>query len=299
MSGADEDACMAMDQARRRASVQRQRALRAAELAERHEKLSVSGLPPRRAEFHKRMAAMQRQTEERHLVAARIHQDYAQRLQHWARGGSEAGRPGLITAVASIAGSPSAALVLRGRSEAEALVAASDVTSATAHDLELTFAEGPSHDAMKDPVPIRAGGSGLIIRWPHFGPAVRELGVAAVDAVGLRTAEICLGSLTMYDVHPTPSRPSIPELTAIARALVHHVLLDLDGLDGAVGLPALTQFENEDSQPVLHQAAGKIHAASGCGVETALALIRAHAFSEDLPAAAVAHDVVRGVLKLP
>lgn len=296
--GGDDGRRTITEQARQRAHRERLRAVRAAELAARHEALSASG-PPWRRDFHQGMAAVQRRTEERHLVAGRIHQDYVQRLERWARGDVGASRPGLITAVASTAGSRSAALVLLGRSNAEGLVAASDTTSRAAHDLELTFAEGPTRDAMKEPLPVRAAGSGLSARWPHYGPAVRELGVDGVAAVGLRTTEVCLGALTIFDPHTSSSGPSVSDLTGIAGALVHSVLLDADALGSAEGLPALTHFEKEDFQPVLHQAAGKIHAESGCGVDTALALIRAHAFSEDRPLAAVAHDVVRGVLKLP
>jgi hypothetical protein len=279
--------------------VQQQRAVRAASFAVRHEELAASSLSPQMTDFHVAMAAAQRRTEERHLVAARIQQDHAQRLERWTRGDAGGRRPGLITAVASTAGSQSAALTLLGRNDAEGLVAASDATSLAAHDLELTVAEGPSRDAMKDPAPLRAAGSGLSARWPHYGPALRELGVHAVAAVGLRTFDTCLGSLTVFEPHTTSSGPAVSELTGIAEAVLHNVLLDPDALDSAEGLPTLTQFERDDFQPVLHQAAGSIHARRGCGIETALALIRAHAFAEGLPAAAVAHDVVRGVLTLP
>lgn len=296
MSAGDDGGRTAVEQARQRAHVEWQKAVYAAELAARHEKVAASGLALPRTEFHRRMAKTHRRLEERHWVSSRIHFNYAQHLECWARGDAGASRPGLVTAVASTAGSQSAALVLRGRSNPEALVATSDATSRAAHDLERTFAEGPAHDAMQAPVPVRAAGSRLRSRWPHYGPALHELGVAEVAAVGLHTTGICLGSLTIFD--PQPSRPSITALTDIAEAVVHTVLLAPDALDNTEGLPTMPDLEEENFQSVLHQAAGKIHADSGCGVDAALALIRAHALSEDRTAAAVAHDVVRGVLRL-
>jgi hypothetical protein len=289
----------AVEKARQRAHAERQRAARAAGFAVRHEELSAAGLSPQLTAFHSAMAAAHRRTEQRHLVASRLHQDHAQHLERWTRGESGATQPGLITSIASTAGSRSATLTLLDRSNTEALVAASDATSRAAHDLELTFAEGPSRDAIRDPVLVRAAGSGLAARWPHYGPALGELGVHAVAAVGLRTSQSCLGSLTIFDPHPTPSGPVIPEVTAVAQAVLHSVLLAPDALQDAEGLPTLTDFDNDDVQPVLHQAAGKIHAANGCGVETGLALIHTHAYAEDRPAATVAHDVLRGVLTLP
>lgn len=298
MAAGDERARAAMERARQRARMERLRAVQDAEFAARHEALSESDLPPLQTDFHRSMAALHRHREERHRVAFRIHQDYAQRLESWVRDKAGTDRPGLIAAVANAAGSHSATLVLLGRGNAEALVATSDATSAAAHELELTFAEGPSRDAMKGRVPIWAAGSGLSARWPHYGPALRELGVAAVSAIGLRTAKVSLGTLIVYDP-PADSPGSSPsELPGIASAVVHSMLLDTDAL-GTERLPALTHFGKDGFQAVLHQAAGKIHAECGCGVENALSLIRAYAFAEDLPAATVAQDVVRGVLRLP
>jgi hypothetical protein len=271
----------------------------AAEVALCHEELVASGLPRLRMDFHERMAAAHRRTEECHLVASRIHLDYAQRLERWAQDDTAASRPQLVMAVAGAAGSQSATLNLRGRCTPEALIATSDGVSRSAYRLERAFAEGPSRDAIKEPAPILASGSDLPVRWPQYGPALRELGVQMVAAVGLCTAEVCLGSLTVFDPQLGGPGKATAELSRIATAVVHSVLLDPDAVGSSGDLPRLTQFEKDDFQPVLHQAAGRVHADCGCGVDTALALIRSRAFSEELPVESVAQDVVRGVLKLP
>lgn len=252
---------------------------------------------PRTLDFHAGMAVAYRRTEERHLVASKIHLTHARRLERWAHGGAGTSKPRLIAAVASAAGAQSAALSLRGRNKAAALVSASDTTSRIAYELELTFAEGPARDAMAESKPVVATGKELPTRWPYYGPALRQLGIQVVAAVGLRTAEVCLGSLTVFDPHRSGATTS--QLAGIATAVVHSVLLAPDAVGATGCLPTLTDFEQEDFQPLLHQAAGKIHAECGCGVDTAIDLVRAHAFSENRPVAAVARDVLHGVLTLP
>lgn len=292
-----------IEQARQRAEIELERSARAAELAARHEsRLTEPRVGSTMAEFHANMAAAHRRTEERHLVAARIHRAYAQRLEAWARLGAVATRqPGFMDAVAATAGSRSAALTLLGSGNSEAFVAASDATSQTAHDLELTFAEGPTREAMLRSTPVVATGNEMSVRWPNCGPELQDLGVQTVAAVSLRAPPAgCLGTLAVYD----PSPPVLATngkygLTSIAGAVVNSVLLAPDAVTSNDGLPSLSLFEDEGFQPVVHQAAGRIHGANGCGIDTALTLIRAHALAENRSVADVARDVVDGTLTLP
>jgi hypothetical protein len=251
------------------------------------------------AEFHASMAVAYRQTEERHLVASRIHLAHAQRLDTWAQpNNSRMTRPALMGAVAAAAGSQSAVLTVHGDQHTEALVAASDATALAAHDLELTFAEGPSRDAVTDSGAVVASGTELPLRWPTYGPAVHELGVHAVVGIGLRAAHGCLGSLMIFDPDPFSPGTGVHDLSAIADAVIHSMLLAPDAISAEADWPTLRLFEREDFQPVLHQAAGTIHAASGHGIDNALALIRAHAFSEGRSVKSVAEDIVCGALTL-
>jgi hypothetical protein len=252
------------------------------------------------AAFHASMAAAHRSTEQRHLVAARIHAAYAQRLEAWVRiGARRTSRPVLMMAVAAAAGLQSATLTVLAEGNTEALVAASDPTSRAAHELEVAFAEGPAGDAMNVSAPVVASGSEVPDRWPQYGPALQGLGVRSVAAVGLRVDRNCLGSLTVFDRNLLAAQTVAQKLGAIGNAVVHGMLLDPDPGGTEADVPALTLFEQDDFQAVLHQAAGKIHARSGCGINSALVLIRARAFAEGKPVAAVAQDVMRGVVTLP
>lgn len=87
-------------------------------------------------------------------------------------------------------------------------------------------------------------------------------------------------------------------LTALSHALVHGILLAPETIttDGEL---AILPWEPEDSQPELHQAAGKIAAATTCTIDSALAMIRAHAFAHARSVTDVAQDVLNNQLTVP
>jgi hypothetical protein len=88
-------------------------------------------------------------------------------------------------------------------------------------------------------------------------------------------------------------------LTALSHALLHGVLLAPKAITTDDDFTTVLPWEPEDFQPVLHQAAGKIAAATSCSIDSALALIRAHAFAEARSVTDVAHDVLHNHLTLP
>lgn len=238
--------------------------------------------------MHRRSEACQRAAEKMHL-------DFSRRLTRWAfRDDADVLlRPVLMTAVASTAGWHGAVLSLRDLS-GEKLVAASDATARRAHELEVTLNEGPSREALMGGQPVACGDE-LDRRWPRYAPAVIELGVRAVAAVPLDLgSRVFGGALTVNGSQPPSLTDHACGLSDVAEALARTVLQvpDVIGTD-TLGLPRLDVFEDEDFQPVLHQATGVLHARYGWDMDNALALIRAHAFAENLPIADVAADICR------
>jgi hypothetical protein len=288
----------AMTRARRLAEVEQQRAARAAEHAARSEARAQSAHSPSLASVHGRAATMQRHTEEHHRLAARLYLDYAHRLQRWARHDAADDRPVFMSSVAAMAEARGATLALLGAHNTETLVAASDATARHAHDLEITLAEGPALEATDTSTPIVAITTDLSARWPRYGPAVHELGVQTVAAVALRAGQRPLGSLTVYDPSPRCGT-SLQHVTALSHALVHGVLLAPEAITTDGERVTLLPFEEEDHQPLLHQAAGKIFAASSCSIDSALAMIRAYAFADTRSPTDVAHDIINDQLTLP
>jgi GAF domain-containing protein len=293
------DTCdAAMKRARWLAELEQQRAARAAEHAARSEARAGSANSPSLASVHARVATLQRHTEQCHRLAARLHLDYAHRVQRWARHDAPGDRPVFMNAVAATAESRGATLALLGANNTGALVAASDATARQAHDLELTLAEGPAYEATETSEPTVATTTELAARWPRYGPAVHELGIQTVVAVALRAGQRPLGSLTVYDP-ATPCDTSLQHVTAISHALVHGVLLAPEAITTNDKLSTLLPFDEEDHQPLLHQAAGKIAAASSCSIDSALTVIRAHAFAETRSPTDVAEDALNNQLTLP
>lgn len=130
-------------------------------------------------------------------------------------------------------------------------------------DLEYTLGEGP-------------GGT-----RPRYGPAVADLGVHSVASAPLRRGSHHLGAVTAFDA---PAENRLGELAGVLLLPEYNF-----------GLPLVAEA---DAQAVVHQAAGMIAAQHECGVDDALALIRAHAFASNRGTEHVAARIVGRELRL-
>jgi hypothetical protein len=282
--------------ARARANDESVRADRAAQIAQRHEQLQRDGLPALAA-FHEGMARTHRRMEQVHQVAARMHRSFAERLEAW-NDAVGAVRPTFIGSVADAVGAGSAAVALFDTDMGHALIATSDTTARVAQDLEFIVGEGPMLEATDGMCVVAAAGTDLPARWPQYGPAVAGLGVAAVWAVPLTQQHACLGALAVFDPPRTSSSADLTPFQAIAGALTRTLLLDVQHGNLEDGLARSPLIEEADDRSVVHQAAGIVAVQQDCDLGTALALIRARAFAEDARSATVAHQILRGELRL-
>ncbi|MEV0091383.1 GAF domain-containing protein [Streptomyces sp. NPDC050738] len=252
-------------------------------IAERHERLAAET----GRELHTSMAALHRSIEERHRIAGRLQEAYARRLTDWLthRG---AGRPVFMTGVAEACGTRSAALTLLGPDLSQLAVAASDSSARAAQDLEFVLGAGPALDAARGLATVSASGAAVEERWPGYGTGLAALRLAAVVAAPLRTADGCIGALTVFD--PRPGLAEGGTLVGVAAALADGVLL------GADAEPDL--YGGTDLRVVVHQAAGMVSEQLHCPVNDATALIRARAFAAGESPEAIALLIVSGDLKL-
>lgn len=261
---------------------ERQRASRALLLAEKYEETpATSGLRP----HYERMAELNRRLAARHTTAAELHERHIARIEQWLSD-QETTRPTLLSTVAASLSIPAAAVTLRGLRHTPVVVATSDVLAQAAQDLERVMDEGPTTAVMAAGTAVRLDETGMLGRWPRYGPAAAELGVRSIVAAPLRLSTVCLGAICAYDTAPV-IRPDVASATeAVADALAQSVLDSVQSGD-ALGL-----FEDADFQPVVHQAAGMIAVYHDCDVSDAEELLRAHAFAENRPVADVASDVI-------
>jgi hypothetical protein len=207
-------------------------------------------------------------------------------------------RPGFAAATAAaVLGIPSTTIILLDGQRAISVLAASDATARAAHNLEIMLGEGPVHALAGKSTPIRVAGPSLCDRWPRYGPAVTELGVQAVLAVPLPPAG-SLGALCAYTPQPAITDNAAAAAGRIAAALARALATVPPYQRYSKGDSALLRFGLTDDYAVVHQAAGMVSAHCHCGIDDALALLRARAFADSQPVEQVALAVVHYGLRL-
>jgi len=274
-----------------RAEVDRGRAERTAEIAERHEQQLLTAVP-RLREYHRRMAAMHRQVQRQHAAAAAMHAAHAERLRVLADNPDRHhALPRFMASVAEAAHAGGAAVTLFGPNLVETLSVGSDGTARAAQDLEFTLGEGPARDTMTHRRPIHATGVSLARHWPTYGPAIERLGIRAVAAVPVQLTGVPLGAMTFFD---PPQRDDFDGLRLVADTVAAMLVPD----DESAGTDVGAILAEADHRAVVHQATGIVSVQHDCAIPDALALIRARAFADDRTIAAVATDIVERTLRL-
>lgn len=282
-------------QPEKRAELEQRRAAHAAAQAAGHEAQAVTGPESLRA-MHLRIAGLHRQTERRHLASASAHRMLAARMAGWLAHAGGARMPVFLAAVAGLVGTDSALAVLRSR-YGVAAAAATDSIARAAHDAERITAEGPTLDAAGTGVPVMAAGHDLAERWPLYGAAVADLGVASVLATPLRVGTAELGALCVLGQRSAFGDDAMVVLDGAAVALTHELLqypgvMPLSGPDGDGPVPEL--FGSGNPESVISQAAGMASVQCGGSIGDAAALLTARAFADGVPVSAVARMVLEG-----
>lgn len=181
----------------------------------------------------------------------------------------------------------------------QGVVAATDGPARVMEDMQFTLGEGPCLDASLQGAPVlqpdlaRTAPS----RWPAFGPAVLEAGIAAIFAFPLQVGGIRLGVLDLYrDTSGNLGDRQLTDALAFADAAVV-IMLHLQNQAGPdEGLhPQLSDPLGSRSE--IHQATGMITVQAAVGLTEALLLLRAHAFAAERTVLDVARDVVRRRLR--
>ncbi len=180
----------------------------------------------------------------------------------------------------------------------QGVVGATDGTARRMEDLQFTLGEGPCIDSS-------AGGRPVLqphlqqtaaSRWPVFGPAVLEAGVAAIFAFPLQVGGIRVGVLDLYrDTSGNLDSRELRDALMYADAATL-LLLHLQAQMKPGGLhPHLAEAVGNRAE--VHQATGMISVQAAVGLGEALLLMRAHAFAIDRSILAVALDVVHRRLR--
>lgn len=176
----------------------------------------------------------------------------------------------------------------------EGVVAATDGPARIMEGLQYTLGEGPCVDASREGRPVlqpdlAQTGPG---RWPIFGPAMLDAGIAAIFALPLHVGAIRLGVLDLYG---DTSGGLDDEQLAVALAFADAAVIVLLHLQNQVrpgdGLhPDL--IDSSGWQSEIHQSTGFIAVQAAVGLAEALLILRARAFADNRPIVDVARDVL-------
>ena len=176
-------------------------------------------------------------------------------------------------------------------------------TGVALEELEFTIGQGPGLEAVATGVPVLVPDLlAAAVRWPAFAPAAAGLRVRAVFAFPLQIGVISIGALIAHRAEPGHlTGDQLADALTLADAVTMYLLHRHDfgpagaGRTGA-GPPAHSPepgWEHPETyRAEVHQAVGMISVQLGVGLAEALVRLRAHAFGNDRPIAAVAADVV-------
>jgi GAF domain-containing protein len=199
---------------------------------------------------------------------------------------------------AQVTGMSGAGIMLMSGDVPRGAVCSSNTVSALIEQLQYELGEGPCVDAYRHDRPVLE--PDLVDpdtpRWLAFsGPAVKA-GVRAVFGFPLQVGAVRLGALNLYSDHPGPLTDE-QHADALVMADVAAQAVLLLQADAPPGKLAAELEAGADFQYVVHQASGMVAAQLDVSVGQALIRLRAYAFGNDRPLAAVARDVVARTLR--
>jgi ANTAR domain/GAF domain len=183
--------------------------------------------------------------------------------------------------------------------EHRSTVCATDEVSNRLEDLQLTFSEGPSVDAVRDGVAVLVPdlSDASDTRWPWYRQAALEAGARAAFVFPVQVGAIRLGSLALYR---TSTGALGPEEAKDARTLADAAAVLLSVGTGADTAEAFVWAMDDRSRfrAEVHQAVGSTMVELDVDAKQAFAMLRAYAFATGRPIAEVAVDIMAKRLRL-
>ncbi|MGI8984160.1 MAG: ANTAR domain-containing protein [Acidimicrobiales bacterium] len=208
-----------------------------------------------------------------------------------AREGPEPTPAGMCSAAADLLAAGGVGLLVMAEGVPGAAFASNRMAEAL-EELQFTLGTGPRVDAHTFGVPIiECDLDAIPERWVGFcGPAV-EAGTGAVFSFPLRIGAARLGAFTVYQLGSGPLQGGVYADAVVLADVATRALLAAQAGLPAGSLAAGLADEGSFAARV-HQASGMVSAQLEVGVGEALARLRARAFVDGTPLAAVAGEVV-------
>ena len=160
-------------------------------------------------------------------------------------------------------------------------------------DLEITFEEGPGHEASLNGtvngVSDLLGDKGQ--RWTFYSPEAVELGARAVFGFPIQIGAVVIGALSLYRDRTGPlSEEQSSSAYLMASVIGRAVLMMQAGAPrGAIADELQGQSTFDFS---VHQASGMLSVQAKLSVKDALVMLRSHAFVVNLSPTEFAHRII-------
>ena len=198
-----------------------------------------------------------------------------------------------------ISGASSAGLLLADQDDALHFMAASSEGARHLELFQLQLSEGPCLDCYRSREPVSIDDLAQEARrWPDFAPGAVEIGVRSVHAFPMRLRDRVIGALNLFGEQPLPLTPSDVKIVQAMADVATIAILQERAISSAELLTEQLQGAL-NSRIVIEQAKGVVSRDHDVSVDAAFAALRAHARSNHLRLADLAHDVVTGSVTLP
>ena len=202
----------------------------------------------------------------------------------------------LCRACAQELGMGGAAIALIANNHDPGNIAASDARVALVVDLQFTSGEGPTIDAHRERRPVFEPALETTTRWPDFASQAVAAGVAAVFALPLQIGAASFGVLTLYRDRPGPMAEDLLDSALALADVASEITLRLQAQVPLGTLHEVVELLATE-RTVVYQATGMIVVQLDVGIEQAMALLRAKAYSASRSVLEVAADVVARKLR--
>ena len=166
-------------------------------------------------------------------------------------------------------------------------------------DLELTFGEGPGHQAVQSGTTVFADQllTGTSQSWPIFATHAEQAGIAAVFAYPLQLGSMMLGVLEMARGRAgSMSAMDLLDTTHLASLATSALLLSQSNVNDQDAFDLLEL--SEPTQLRIHQATGMAAEQTGASLTDSLALLRAYALVNAQSLSEVAQLVVTRKIRM-
>jgi hypothetical protein len=181
-------------------------------------------------------------------------------------------------------------------------VCATDEVSDQLQTLQFTLGEGPGVEAVSSGRPVLVSDLREVphTRWPVFAEAASRTPARALYSFPLQIGVISVGALELYRDQPGPLTTAQLAGALLCADVARWALLGLRaGTDPDAAEPQRWLTDPDLQRTEIHRATGMVMAQLEISAESALATLRAFAYSNDQALNDIAHQVVTRQLRFP